>query len=140
MIKKKLFLTSLAMFGCLGSFAQSNEMIIQTKKTGAAIQSTMYGIFFEDINQSVGKIGDHPIGIRVGEREQSADDVVEKTAGVALFQKLYRTFHLTQPVICKRFFTLNGHVADFRMRILRKKPLVADREIEATAELLILMR
>ena len=50
MIKKKLFLTSLAMFGCLGSFAQSNEMIIQTKKPGAAIQSTMYGIFFEDIN------------------------------------------------------------------------------------------
>ena len=49
-MKRKLFLTSLAIVSSLGSFAQSNEMIIQAKKPGAAIQSTMYGIFFEDIN------------------------------------------------------------------------------------------
>ena len=30
--------------------AQSNELVIQTKKVGAPIQSTMYGLFFEDIN------------------------------------------------------------------------------------------
>lgn len=30
--------------------AQTNEMVIQTKKLGAEIQSTMYGLFFEDIN------------------------------------------------------------------------------------------
>ena len=49
-MKKKLFLASLALASALGSFAQSNEMVIQTKKVGAPIQSTMYGIFFEDIN------------------------------------------------------------------------------------------
>ena len=30
--------------------AQSNELVIQTKKVGAPIHSTMYGLFFEDIN------------------------------------------------------------------------------------------
>lgn len=30
--------------------AQTNELVIQTKKTGAEIQPTMYGLFFEDIN------------------------------------------------------------------------------------------
>ncbi|WP_370524521.1 alpha-L-arabinofuranosidase C-terminal domain-containing protein [Bacteroides sp. 224] len=30
--------------------AQTNEMVIQTKKVGAEIQPTMYGLFFEDIN------------------------------------------------------------------------------------------
>ena len=30
--------------------AQTNELVIQTKKVGAPIQSTMYGLFFEDIN------------------------------------------------------------------------------------------
>ena len=49
-MKRKLFLTSLAIITSLGSYAQSNEMIIQAKKPDAAIQSTMYGIFFEDIN------------------------------------------------------------------------------------------
>ena len=49
-MKKYLFLASLAMASCLGSFAQSNEFIIQAKKPGATIQNTMYGIFFEDIN------------------------------------------------------------------------------------------
>ena len=49
-MNKKLFLTSLAIISSLGSYVQSNEMIIQAKKPGVAIQSTMYGIFFEDIN------------------------------------------------------------------------------------------
>lgn len=30
--------------------AQTNEMVVQTKKLGAEIQPTMYGLFFEDIN------------------------------------------------------------------------------------------
>jgi alpha-L-arabinofuranosidase len=30
--------------------AQTNELLIQTKKLGAEIQPTMYGLFFEDIN------------------------------------------------------------------------------------------
>jgi len=30
--------------------AESNEMVLNTKKLGAPIQSSMYGIFFEDIN------------------------------------------------------------------------------------------
>src|SRR5574344_1030478 len=30
--------------------AQTNNMLIQTQKVGAPIQSTMYGLFFEDIN------------------------------------------------------------------------------------------
>ena len=34
----------------VGLMAQSNEFKIDVQKTGAPIQSTMYGIFFEDIN------------------------------------------------------------------------------------------
>lgn len=34
----------------LSSQAATNDMVIQTKKLGAPVQSTMYGIFFEDIN------------------------------------------------------------------------------------------
>ena len=34
----------------LGLQAQTHEFVIQTKKMGAEIQPTMYGIFFEDIN------------------------------------------------------------------------------------------
>lgn len=49
-MRKKLFLASLALASALGVSAQTNEMVIQTKKVGAPIQSTMYGIFFEDIN------------------------------------------------------------------------------------------
>lgn len=30
--------------------AQTNELVVQTKKLGAEIQPTMYGLFFEDIN------------------------------------------------------------------------------------------
>ena len=36
--------------GVVGLMAQSNEFKIDVQKTGAPIQSTMYGIFFEDIN------------------------------------------------------------------------------------------
>lgn len=42
-----LFLLSL---GVCGLMAQTNEFKIDVQKTGAPIQSTMYGIFFEDIN------------------------------------------------------------------------------------------
>ncbi len=49
-MKKKMLLASLALAASMGSFAQTNEMIIQAKKPGAPIQNTMYGIFFEDIN------------------------------------------------------------------------------------------
>ncbi|MDR2916748.1 MAG: carbohydrate binding domain-containing protein [Tannerella sp.] len=50
-MKKKLFAALLLLLSS-GIFlnAQTNEMIIQTKKTGAEIQPTMYGLFFEDIN------------------------------------------------------------------------------------------
>ena len=48
-MKKRLFTTILLSSGIWLS-AQTNEMIIQTKKAGAEIQPTMYGLFFEDIN------------------------------------------------------------------------------------------
>ncbi len=47
---KKTILASLALASALTAGAQTNEMVIQANKPGAAIQSTMYGIFFEDIN------------------------------------------------------------------------------------------
>ena len=34
----------------LAAYAQDNTVTVQTKKIGAEIQPTMYGIFFEDIN------------------------------------------------------------------------------------------
>ena len=34
----------------LSANAQNQELLIQTKKIGAPIQPTMYGLFFEDIN------------------------------------------------------------------------------------------
>ncbi len=45
-----LFLTMISL--CGGIFAQPDqyEVVVNTKKTGAEIQSTMYGLFFEDIN------------------------------------------------------------------------------------------
>ncbi|MBQ8607494.1 MAG: carbohydrate binding domain-containing protein, partial [Bacteroidaceae bacterium] len=48
----KTLLTTLALAGSLTVCAQtaSHEMVIQTKKLGAEIQPTMYGLFFEDIN------------------------------------------------------------------------------------------
>ena len=42
-----LFLFSM---GVSSLMAQTNEFKIDVQQTGAPIQSTMYGIFFEDIN------------------------------------------------------------------------------------------
>lgn len=49
-MKKKLLLSALALASSLGGFAQTNEMILTANKPGTQVQSTMYGIFFEDIN------------------------------------------------------------------------------------------
>lgn len=46
----RTFLAALALSAGLGMNAQTNELVIQTKKLGAEIQPTMYGLFFEDIN------------------------------------------------------------------------------------------
>ena len=43
-------LAVLALSTNLALHAQTNELVIQTKKLGAEIQPTMYGLFFEDIN------------------------------------------------------------------------------------------
>ena len=48
-MKKKLFALAVVMGTALSSWAQLT-MDVNTKKLGAPIQSTMYGIFFEDIN------------------------------------------------------------------------------------------
>ena len=50
MSKHRTFLAALALSAGLGMNAQTNELVIQTKKLGAEIQPTMYGLFFEDIN------------------------------------------------------------------------------------------
>ena len=48
---KNALLATLALGAtALTAEAATNDMVIQTKKLGAPIQSTMYGIFFEDIN------------------------------------------------------------------------------------------
>ena len=46
----KTLITALALSAGITLSAQTNEMVIQTKKMGAEIQPTMYGLFFEDIN------------------------------------------------------------------------------------------
>lgn len=46
----RTLLGSLALSAALSLSAQTNELVIQTKKLGAEIQPTMYGLFFEDIN------------------------------------------------------------------------------------------
>ncbi|MDR1380867.1 MAG: carbohydrate binding domain-containing protein, partial [Tannerella sp.] len=48
-MKGKLFAVPLLFAGMLLN-AQTNEMVIRANKTGAGIQPTMYGLFFEDIN------------------------------------------------------------------------------------------
>ncbi len=50
MRKHKILLFSLAALIALGAQAQNYRLDIDLKKPGAAIQSTQYGIFFEDIN------------------------------------------------------------------------------------------
>ena len=47
---KKQLIVSLLISAGMHLNAQTNEMIIRTQKTGAEIQPTMYGLFFEDIN------------------------------------------------------------------------------------------
>lgn len=46
----KTLFAALALSIGLTAAAQTNELVIQTKKKGAEIQPTMYGLFFEDIN------------------------------------------------------------------------------------------
>lgn len=47
---KRILLAAFALGTALSMSAESNDLVLQTKKLGAPIQSTMYGIFFEDIN------------------------------------------------------------------------------------------
>ena len=47
---KKLLSSALLLTATLTSATAQNVLDVSTKKTGAPIQSTMYGIFFEDIN------------------------------------------------------------------------------------------
>lgn len=46
----KTLLLSAALCSAGALFADTNEFVVNTKKLGAPIQPTMYGIFFEDIN------------------------------------------------------------------------------------------
>ena len=48
-MKKRILAMAVVMGTALSSWAQLT-MDVNTKKLGAPIQSTMYGIFFEDIN------------------------------------------------------------------------------------------
>ena len=47
---RKLTTTLAALAVAVGAMAQTHQMELNTKKLGAPIQPTMYGIFFEDIN------------------------------------------------------------------------------------------
>lgn len=49
-LNNKLKLCLIAVTTATGVFAQSHVMDVNTKKVGATVQSTMYGLFFEDIN------------------------------------------------------------------------------------------
>ena len=49
-MKKSFLLIALSLLSVLSIRSQTNELVINTKKAGAEIQSTMYGLFFEDIN------------------------------------------------------------------------------------------
>ena len=49
-MKTKRLLTTMALAVGMTLQAQTHEFVIQTKKVGAEIQPTMYGLFFEDIN------------------------------------------------------------------------------------------
>ncbi len=49
-MKKKLFLSALALAAATMLPAQTHTLQVNAKKIGAPIQSTMYGMFFEDIN------------------------------------------------------------------------------------------
>lgn len=47
---KKILFSALMLLSAGSVFSASNEMTVLTSKPGAKVQSTMYGIFFEDIN------------------------------------------------------------------------------------------
>lgn len=47
---RNILFVILSLFITGTALAQTNEMIVNMKKTGAEIQPTMYGLFFEDIN------------------------------------------------------------------------------------------
>lgn len=50
MNKKRLLSCIIAASSLIGAYAQPHTFDVNTKKVGAAVQPTMYGIFFEDIN------------------------------------------------------------------------------------------
>lgn len=50
MNKKRLLSCIIVASSLLGAYAQPHTFDVNTKKVGAAVQPTMYGIFFEDIN------------------------------------------------------------------------------------------
>lgn len=50
MNKKRLLSCIIAASSLLGAYAQPHTFDVNTNKVGAAVQPTMYGIFFEDIN------------------------------------------------------------------------------------------
>ncbi len=47
---RKTIISALSLFSSVMALAATNEMTVNVSKPGAAVQSTMYGIFFEDIN------------------------------------------------------------------------------------------
>ena len=49
-MKYKSFIAALTLMSALAAQAQTHQFDIQAQKLGAPVQSTMYGIFFEDIN------------------------------------------------------------------------------------------
>ena len=49
-MKLRISVSSLTLFSALALSAQTHVMEVNTKKVGAPVQATMYGIFFEDIN------------------------------------------------------------------------------------------
>ncbi|MBR1686916.1 MAG: carbohydrate binding domain-containing protein [Prevotella sp.] len=49
-MKKRILTCAVALTTALASIAQTHVMDVNTKKPGAPIQPTMYGLFFEDIN------------------------------------------------------------------------------------------
>ena len=50
MKKTRSILAIMAFAATIGLQAQTHNLVVQTNKIGAPIQSTMYGLFFEDIN------------------------------------------------------------------------------------------
>ena len=49
-MKIKVLSCAIALASAMTANAQTNVMDINTKKVGAPVQNTMYGLFFEDIN------------------------------------------------------------------------------------------